>query len=479
MDKRIIKPYVEKYFSTNILPSLIDYIKIPNCSPLYDPDWETNGHAMDAVNLMANWVKNQDLKNCTVNILKEKGHTAFLYIDITSTLDTNVDNSKSILLYGHYDKQPPLDGWSPGLGPYKPVIKGNLLYGRGASDDGYALYSAVTAVKACQDNNCPIPRIIILIEGAEESNTIDLLFYLKSLKDTIGDPSLIMCLDSGVYDFNRLWVTSSLRGLLSLNLKVAVVSDGVSSGVGGGLVPDSFMIVRSLLSRLEDCKTGDIKDSNLCCDLPEDRSQEIDELIKVVGKEIFKMIPYYGNITPLDKDLKDTLVRESWRPMLAITGCAGLNSNNEDSNSFSTTDSNTIRPFTELRLSIRLPPIVNSSKAGESVKSLLESNPPFNANVNAKVVAAADGWNLKGVTERTRNILNIASQRFFSNDLAYRCEGGSIPFVKIIEGIFTKSDMLVLGVNGPSTNMHGPDENLNMDYCKKLIMCMTYIISEH
>ena len=230
MDKRIIKPYVDKFFGLRVLPNLMDFIRIPNCSPNYDSDWETNGNALKAANFLCDWIESLEMKDCTVNLVKDPGHTPFLYIEI---LPTNKDDDSTILLYGHLDKQPAFTGWSDGLGPQKPVIIADRLYGRGSSDDGYAVFAAITAVKACQDNNYPLPRIVILIEGAEESNTVDLFYYVEQLKPRIKDPKLIICLDSCCEDYNRLWVSTSLRGVFTIDLKVSVLSQGIHSGVGG------------------------------------------------------------------------------------------------------------------------------------------------------------------------------------------------------------------------------------------------------
>jgi acetylornithine deacetylase/succinyl-diaminopimelate desuccinylase-like protein len=468
MDKRIIKPFVEKFFSSQVLPNLQEFIKIPNCSPNYDPDWEKNGNALKAAEFLANWVNSQNLINCNVALLSDKGHTPFLFIDIKST---KTDDDRSILMYGHMDKQPPFSGWSEGLGPQIPVIKNNLLYGRGGSDDGYAIFAAVTSVKACQDNNWPIPRIIILIEGAEESSTVDLFYYVNELKIIIGDPSLIICLDSCCEDYDRLWVTTSLRGVVTIDLNVAVTSQSVHSGIGGGLIPDSFMIMRQLLDRIEDAETGDIKDKNLLVDLPNERSTQIDEMIKVVGKDYLPRIPWYQDTHPLDVNLKDTIIRNTWKPTLVITGENGI-----PDSKFSV---KAIRTNTELRLSIRIPPLVDSAKAALSVKEILEKDRPYNAKVTADIKSTGDGWNLDSFSERLNNILNIASQRFFANDLCFLGVGGSIPFVQLFDGLFPKSDFAVLGLNGPSSNIHGPDENLNLDFCQKLIMCLTYLISEY
>jgi acetylornithine deacetylase/succinyl-diaminopimelate desuccinylase-like protein len=143
----------------------------------------------------------------------------------------------TVLIYGHMDKQPPLtEFWREGLHPYNPVIQDGKvttlfcfnqfifffffnfqLYGRGGADDGYSIFSAITSIKAAQIQNVPLPNVIIMIESREESGSQDLPFYVDELKDQIGSPTLVICLDSGCANYDQFWMTSSLRGLIDCN----------------------------------------------------------------------------------------------------------------------------------------------------------------------------------------------------------------------------------------------------------------------
>jgi len=469
MDKRVILPFVNSFFQKEMIPALMDFIKIPNCSPAYDKDWKTNGYQDQAATFVKDWVDKQNLKNANVHIIKEKDRTPFIYIEIEATKE---DDNRSILLYGHFDKQPPLDGWSDGLGPRTPVIKDNHLYGRGSSDDGYGVFAAVTAIKCAQINNWPLPKINIIIEGAEESYTDDLEFYINSLSEEIGNPSLIICMDSGCEDYKRLWLTSSLRGVISIDLKVSLLKQGIHSGIGGGLCADSFMVLRNLIDRIEDPLTAKMLVNELFVDIPEVRRQEIKEVIKIIGDDIVKNIPFENGVEPLANNMEDLIINNTWKPYLCITGADGL--------PVASTAGNVLRPYTQVKLSIRLPPLVDSKKAGEKVCEIIKKDPPYNSIVEANVMNTGDGWNLNNFSQRIRNITNTASQRFYDeNVIQFAGEGGSIPFVQILNNKFKNSDLLVLGVTGPGSNIHGVDENLDMDYCRRLICCLAYIISDY
>ena len=157
-----------------------------------------------------------------------------------------------MIFYSHLDKQPSRPNlWSEGLHPLKAVRRDPWLYGRGALDDGYGGYVCVTALKMLQEQGVPYPRSHFLIETCEESGSYDLPPYLESLTKDLGEPDLIVVLDSGGPDYEHIWVTEALRGLVAGNLSVRVSNEGVHSGMSGGVIPSSFRIQRMLLDRVE------------------------------------------------------------------------------------------------------------------------------------------------------------------------------------------------------------------------------------
>jgi acetylornithine deacetylase/succinyl-diaminopimelate desuccinylase-like protein len=469
MDRRVIEPFVRQFFDSEILSSLMNFVKIPNCSPEYDPDWDKNGYQIAAAQYIQDWIKNQNLKGCDTVFLKDEGRTPFIYVNIEGTKE---GDDRCILLYAHMDKQPPLTGWSPGLGPYTPVIKDGHLYGRGSSDDGYAPFAAITAVKACQDNNWPLPRIGIILEASEESGSTDLKYYLEKLSKLIGNPSLIFGLDSSCIDYNRLWTTSSLRGVFSMNLKVSLLKLGYHSGNGGGFVADSFLVLRMLLDRIEDSKTGKLLDEYLYPTVPVDKKAEIDHLASTMGDHILDGIEFYKNTQPMTNDKVELILNNTWRPTVTITGANGFPELDKAGN--------VLRQNSEVKISFRLPPLVSAKEVFTRIKNKLTENPPYNAKIDLTTSDVAnDGWNQRPFSKDLNNILNDASNKFFDLDCDSYCEGGSIPFVNFFSDKFPKSEVIIMGVTGPGSNIHSTDENLHIEYCKKIICCLTYIISDY
>ena len=245
---------VTKQWDDDIVPQLIDYVKLPSKSPAFEADWKRAGQIQLAIEQAQKFVAAQPVKNMTLEIITLEGRTPVLFFDIPGT--GTKANGKTVLLYGHLDKQPEMTGWKEGFGPWTPVLREGKLYGRGGADDGYAIFASLLALSALREQRIPHARIVGLIECCEESGSYDLPAYLDALKSRIGTVDLVIGLDSGCGNYEQLWMTTSLRGIAAGTLSVEVLNEGVHSGDASGVVPSSFRIARQLLDRLEDSRTG-------------------------------------------------------------------------------------------------------------------------------------------------------------------------------------------------------------------------------
>src|SRR6266478_4939920 len=252
MDLKRLSGSIGKTWETSIVDRLVAYVRIPNKSPLFDPQWERNGYMEAAVQLMAQWCRAQPLTGMRVEVRRLPGRTPLLLLDVPGELP------ECVLLYGHLDKQPEFTGWLPGLGPWEPVVRDGRLYGRGGADDGYAVFSSLSAIAAAKEQRVALPRCIVLIEASEESGSIHLIPQLEALGDALGTPDLVVCLDAECGNYEQLWCTTSLRGNLSGRLTVRVLTEGVHSGLGTGIAPTPFRILEQLLARVENPVNGDL-----------------------------------------------------------------------------------------------------------------------------------------------------------------------------------------------------------------------------
>ncbi|HIA00409.1 MAG TPA: M20/M25/M40 family metallo-hydrolase, partial [Myxococcales bacterium] len=372
--------FVEGTWESSIIPTLHDYIRIPNQSPSFDPDWEAHGYMAQAVKLATDWVESRNLRDSKLEVLQIPGRTPLLILE--------VDGQKpgTVLLYGHLDKQPPFEGWrtEEGLGPWTPVIKDGKLYGRGGADDGYAIFASVTAIEALQRQNLPHPRLVVVIECSEESGSPDLPAYMEAYAQRIGAPDLVVCLDSGCGDYERIWSTTSLRGIVAGFLHVNVLREGVHSGDASGIVPSSFRVARQLLARLEDVQTGLIHADGFNVEIPQERLDQADIAARVLGDTVAGKFPYVEGMGPVSRDTATLILNRTWRPALSVTGAAGFPEIE--------TAGNVLRPGTSLKLSLRVPPTLNADVATARLKELFETDPPYGAQVSFELEHPATGW---------------------------------------------------------------------------------------
>lgn len=465
MDSNKIESLVGDAWDGDIVPQLVEYIRIPNKSPMFDADWQAHGYMDAATDLLADWARRQPIAGMVVDVVRLEGRTPLIYIEVPG------EGDDCVLLYGHLDKQPEMTGWADDLGPWTPVHKGDRLYGRGGADDGYAIFGSLTAIRALKDQGKPHSRCVILIEACEESGSYDLPYYVDHLAERIGKPSLVVCLDSGCGNYDQLWCTTSLRGLAGGNLKVSVLSEGVHSGDASGIVPSSFRILRQLLSRLEDQATGKILVEDLFVDIPGQRLQQAQRAAQVLGNDIFDKFPFLPGMTPMDSDLTELVLNRTWRPALSITGADGMPALGNAGN--------VLRPQTAVKLSLRLPPTLNPKKASEILQRVLEENPPYGAKVEFEVEKASTGWNAPALSPWLEASIDQASQQFFGAPAMYMGEGGTIPFMGMLGEKFPGAQFMITGVLGPHSNAHGPNEFLHIPTGKRVTSVVANVIADH
>ncbi|MFL6246615.1 MAG: M20 family metallopeptidase [Thermoanaerobaculia bacterium] len=462
MDADRNRTLVDDTWSSSIVPTLEQYIRIPNQSPLFDPDWKRNGYMNQAVALARSWVESQNIKGLTLEVHELEGRTPVIFMEIEG------DASGTVLMYGHLDKQPAMVGWEEGLGPWTPVLRDGKLFGRGGADDGYAIFASITAIKTVQQQGLPHARIVVLIECCEESGSVDLPAYIDLLSDRIGTPRLVICLDSGCGNYEQLWMTTSLRGSIVGNLHVEMLTEGVHSGDASGIVASSFRVIRILLDRLEDADTGDIIPEWLHVEVPADRLAEAKATAAVLGDEVWSKFPFLEGVVPVSNDPLELLLNRTWRPALSYIGQAGMPDLVQGGN--------VLRPKTSIKLSLRIPPSLDATDLESRMKDLLESDPPYGAHVRFETEKGGAGWVAPKVAPWLEDSIARASQTYFGKGVMTFGEGGSIPFMGMLGAKYPDAQFLITGVLGPHSNAHGPNEFLDVEYAKKLTACVAQVL---
>ena len=464
MDHAVATELIESTWDKSITPSLIDYIRIPNKSPAFDPDWKKNGYMDEAVTLISDWCRANAIDDMALEVIQLEGRTPLIYIDVPGV------GEDCVVLYGHLDKQPEMVGWHEGLGPWSPVLDGDRLYGRGGADDGYSAFASLTAIRAVRAAGGHHARCVVIIEACEESGSFDLPHYIDYLQDRIGTPSLVICLDSGCGNYDQLWCTTSLRGIVAGNLEVRVLDEGVHSGDASGIVPSSFRILRQLLDRIDDSTTGTILLDALKVEIPSQRLRQAEVVAQVLGEAVHDKFPWRGDMRPAATGTEAVLNR-SWRPALSVIGMEGLPALQDAGN--------VLRPMTTIKLSLRIPPMVDAEVASQALKSALEHDPPSGADVRFVAEKGAAGWNAPPLEAWLEEACESASNTHFGKGAVWMGEGGTIPFMGMLGEKFPQAQFMVTGVLGPASNAHGPNEFLHIPCAKRLTACVAQVLDAH
>ena len=464
MDLKQLTASIAKTWHDSIIERLTAYVRIPNKSPMFDPDWERHGYMEAAIQLMAEWCRAQPLPKATTEVRRLPGKTPLLLVDIPGELPG------CVLLYGHLDKQPEFTGWLPGLGPWEPVIREGKLYGRGAADDGYAVFSSITAIVALRAQGVRLPRCVVLIEACEESGSIDLPAHLAALGAALGEPSLVVCLDAECGNYEQVWCTTSLRGNLVGNLRVRVLTEGVHSGMATGIAPTPFRILEQLLARIESPISGELLLDELHVPLPQDRRIQAAHAARVLGAEVAGKIPWAKGVQALTNDPTELIINNTWKATLAVTGADGLPP--------LASAGNVLLPQVAAKLSLRLPPTCDAQRAAQAVREALERDPPYGAHVSFEGDATG-GWNAPAFAPWLEESITSASRAVYGRDAVHIGCGGTIPFMGMLGKQFPQTQFFITGVLGPHANAHGPNEFLHLKYAEKLTACVSLVLADH
>ncbi|RYE73064.1 MAG: M20/M25/M40 family metallo-hydrolase, partial [Oxalobacteraceae bacterium] len=431
-----LQNFITDTWSSDVMPALMCYMAIPCESPAFDPAWQANGYLDQAVELLVDWSLDQlkAIPGATVEVVRLEARTPVIFIEIPG------DKLAPVLIYGHLDKQPSMEGWTHGRSAWVPSLEGDRLYGRGGADDGYALFSAIIALRALHAQGLTLPRCTILIEACEESGSEDLPAYVSHLAERVGTPALVIALDAGCGNYDQLWLTTSLRGQVAGTLTVRVLDEGVHSGDGSGVVPSSFRVARQLLSRLECEDTGQVVEV-FHTPIPGLSRAEAERTAAALGTHFFDQLPLSHGVSPVSEDVAELILNRAWRPQLAVIGIDGLPAIAQAAA--------VTQPSTSLKISLRLPPLLDPLAATAALKALLEVNPPHGVHATFLPQLQSQGWLAPALLPWLERSVEEASMAAFGAPSASIGGGGGIPFLSMLGARFPYAQFVVTGVLGP------------------------------
>lgn len=466
MTQPSINSFIARAWKEETLHAMMRFISIPSLSPGFDRNWESNGYLKQVITDAIEFGRSY-FPDAHFEALSEKGRSPFLFFDIPAT--GSKTKEKSVLFYGHLDKQPPNTGWTKNREAFKPSIEGSRLYGRGGADDGYSVYTAFTAIKSLRESSSNQPRCFGVIECSEECGSPDFEYWFKKISPRLTNIGMIAVLDSGAADYERLWITTTFRGMISFTLKASVLNHGVHSGDASGIVPESFTVLRALLNRIEDPETQTILDANFYTEVPPARLKQLNATAEILNGYEHSHFPWQKGVKPRGQNTFSNLLNQTWKPQLAVIGANALPEID--------IAGNVLRTHTAVKLSFRIPAHVNARTALESVINTLTKKPPFNAIVTVENSLAHDGWDAPAEEVWFMDCAEKVCQEIFGKPVGFLAEGASIPILNLFSEMFPKAQFLVTGVLGPESNAHGPDEMLELKYVENLTIAIAKLMT--
>jgi acetylornithine deacetylase/succinyl-diaminopimelate desuccinylase-like protein len=269
-----------------------------------------------------------------------------------------------------------------------------------------------------------------------------------------------------------MWLTTSLRGTAIGTLTIKVLTEGVHSGDASGIVPSSFRIARMLLSRLEDESSGRIIPRGFYVDIPSARVEQAKAAAAILGRDVYAKFPFAGSTRPIAEDTAELILNRTWRPQLAVIGADGLP---VPSNAGAV-----LLPSTTLKISLRLPPMLDSDRAMALLKKTLLDDPPYGAQVTFDPLLPNNtGWNAPALAPWLEASVSKAGEAAWGKPMAFMGEGGTIPFMAMLGEKFPSTQFVITGVLGPASNAHGPNEFLHIPTGKRVSQTVAMVLADY
>ncbi|MDA9593344.1 M20/M25/M40 family metallo-hydrolase [Candidatus Actinomarina sp.] len=352
---------------------------------------------------------------------------------------------KTVLLYAHHDVQPvgDIDKWK--TEPFTPQIIDGRLYGRGSGDNKAGVVTHYEVVKALKDN-LPV-NIKVFIEGEEEIGSPWMAEFLDEYQDDL-EADVIIIADSGNIKIGTPTVTTSLRGLVDGVIVVEQPMRAVHSGLGGGVVPDAFMVLSKIIASFHNEK-GELQIEGLTSS-----DMEVLELEEKDIKEIFG-----------SKDINlfelDSISKRLWlEPALSILAIDAPSTDEAV---------NLLIPNAKAKVSLRLPPTENPEHAMKMLEEHIMKNIPWGAKVSFEPEAMGSGI----VADPNKEFTKILVKNFeevWDNNVAYMGVGGSIPFANDFVEKFPNAELVLVGAGDEEMgNAHAPNESVQIEDIENLI----------
>jgi acetylornithine deacetylase/succinyl-diaminopimelate desuccinylase-like protein len=363
------------------------------------------------------------------------------------------EGAPAVLLYAHHDVQPENDHADWDSPPFEPTERGERLYARGAADDKAGIAAHLGALRVFGDD-LPV-SVTMFIEGEEEVGSDTLPALLAEHQEALR-ADVIVIADSGNWDIGEPALTTSLRGLVRVDVEVRTLTHAVHSGMWGGLVPDAIMTLVKLLDTLYDDQ-GALTIEGLHSQPAADVEYPEERLRAESGAN--PGVEWVG---------RGPVVERLWtQPALTITG---LDAPKVDG------ASNTLTPAARAKLSLRIAPGDTTANAEARLRAHLEQHVPWGAELTITTVDTGEATQIEATGPAYDAARAAFAEAWDGTQPVDMGVGGSIPFIAEFLEAFPEASVLVTGVEDPDTRAHGANEGLHLAEFEKVVLAEAFLL---
>ncbi|WP_327692070.1 dipeptidase [Streptomyces sp. NBC_00461] len=358
------------------------------------------------------------------------------------------EGARTVLLYAHYDVQPPLDEAAWTSPPFELTERDGRWYGRGAADCKGGVIMHLLALRALKANGGVPVHIKVIAEGSEEMGTGGLERYAEEHPDLLTADTIVIG-DAGNFRVGLPTVTSTLRGMTLVRVQIDTLEGNLHSGQFGGAAPDALAALIRVLDSLR-AEDGSTTVDGLAPESRWDGLQYDEEQFRRDAK-VLDGVQLIGSGSVADR---------IWaRPAVTVLGidCPPV---------VGATPS--VQAGARALVSLRVPPGVDAVEATKLLQAHLETRTPWGARVSVEQVGQGQAFSADTTSPAYAAMAEAMAVAYPGQEMQYAGQGGSIPLCNTLASLYPQAEILLIGLSEPEAQIHAVNESVSPDELERL-----------
>ncbi|NJP48511.1 dipeptidase [Streptomyces sp. SBST2-5] len=369
------------------------------------------------------------------------------------------EGARTVLLYAHYDVQPPLDEAAWATPPFELTERDGRWYGRGAADCKGGLIMHLLALRALKANGGVPVNVKMIVEGSEEQGTGGLERYAEARPELLRADTVVIG-DTGNFRAGLPTVTSTLRGMTMLRVRIDTLQGNLHSGQFGGAAPDALAALVRVLDSLR-AEDGSTTIDGLAADAAWDGLQYDEEQFRRDAK-VLDGVELIGSGTVADR---------IWaRPAVTVLGidCPPV---------VGATPS--VQASARALISLRVPPGVDATEATKLLQAHLEAHTPWGARISTEQVGQGQAFRADTSCPAYRAMADAMAVAYPGQELQYAGQGGSIPLCNTLAALYPDAEILLIGLSEPEAQIHAVNESVSPEELERLSVAEAHFLRNY